>query len=216
MDVSWVLKKADGTSITRTGKISPGVPPEQALREIVGGSAQVAGDFIFTMSAREAGSEMTGHQGPDGHLEGVLKFTLINRGTKTTISEMTYREGERHGRSIVYFPNGTLQQEGNWDRGRRTGLWVVNSEHVRPALKISFLNDELDGETTIFDLSGAIKAKGIYKSGRPVDGSFITHPMQLFELLSRNSYEKQLEAELAHYRNGERDDIKPIIIQIRI
>ena len=63
-------------------------------------------------------------------------------------SKTSYKEGQKSGEAVQYFPNGK----------------VLKTE--------KYLDGEIDGEEIEFNADGTIKTKRIYKTGQPFEGNF--------------------------------------------
>jgi antitoxin component YwqK of YwqJK toxin-antitoxin module len=78
-----------------------------------------------------------------------------------------YESAERvlHGKAVTYYPNGKRESEGNYDQGKRSGMftwWYANGQ------KKSFgryLNDQEHGDWVWYHENGSRQARGSYANG---------------------------------------------------
>jgi hypothetical protein len=147
----------------------------------------------------------------DGHSEGRFLTFVTAEGKRFKMLEQEFHADLQHGRSIGYYPDGTVMHEGTWSLGLRQGQWTFNTQKLRPAMMLTYKDDQLHGETTIFSHTGAVIIRGDYESGSPKNGLFISDPYEYLRTLTTHS--KTFSTTLLRYEDGQHLDSKPIIVE---
>lgn len=69
--------------------------------------------------------KVRGKQTKDGKKEGVWK-SYNSEGYEMSI--IVYKDGEKHGHVVVYYPNGAVHYSGEYEEGERVGPWKFYNE----------------------------------------------------------------------------------------
>ena len=56
------------------------------------------------------------------------------------LSMTMYNHGEKHGHSIVKYPNGAIYYHGEYDHDKKTGIWKTYDENGKLATEIDYTN----------------------------------------------------------------------------
>ena len=89
-----------------------------------------------------------------------------------------YVEYDEHGKPLVkgkyvagleednwYYRNGTSEETGKYEGGRKEGLWTTTYEPGKVAFKIQYRQDVRDGKYTAYWENGNVKVSGKYENG---------------------------------------------------
>lgn len=83
-------------------------------------------------------------------------------------SEKYYEEGSlRLVKQVLYYPNGQIQQEGEFKDGRRHGKWISYFENGNKWSLNSYDIGNLDGEYKTWYENGELNVEGYYTNGQP-------------------------------------------------
>ena len=138
--------------------------------------------------------------------------------TRYLRSTLTYKDGEFNGPAVYYFPDGGVQQKGNFVKGKREGSWVEATAINDPDL------DNLPSDCQYFKytveykddkrVDGYVKAN-YYPSGRPYgefyvkDGERLNNDETIYypdgKLLRRNKEDDaklNITTQESYYKNG--------------
>lgn len=97
-------------------------------------------------------------------------WTFYNIGGDV-ISREDYKNNERHGKSITYFPSGRKAEITNYANGKKEGEWLQFYETGKPRAKGNYVDNKLEGEVFYYETTGRIRAKGKYVKGL-MDGNW--------------------------------------------
>ncbi|HOK52465.1 MAG TPA: toxin-antitoxin system YwqK family antitoxin [Bacteroidales bacterium] len=79
--------------------------------------------------------------------------------------EMTIRNGELDSTTILYFPDGKIQEIRNYKNGLMHGRWITyNAKGVKIA-EANYSYEKKDGKWQIFDDEGRLRYEMYYKNG---------------------------------------------------
>ena len=200
--VSYELTKADG-SVHKSQRllIEQGRSAEDSFAKFRSELAGEKGSLVFhTDAGPDAAVEMQG-MFANGDFEGNVRTFTILKETRTLISEESFHQGRREGRSVSYFPDdGTLLHEGQWKHGVKDGQWTFNARRFKPALIVTFRDGMLHGETRIYDQSGRTIIKGEYRDGNPHEGTFVDNPFAVIDPSLR--LHGQIPVTRRHFHDG--------------
>ncbi len=85
--------------------------------------------------------------------------------TNNRIAKETFKNGVRHGISIIYFENGRHFQELNWQNDQKHGAWKQFYENGNIKVQGNYINNQKSGPFTTFYIGGLIDTKGNYING---------------------------------------------------
>lgn len=145
----------------------------------------------------------------------VYNYYLQNKFAAAVKSKTNYKNGQKNGEEIQYFPNGKVLKIVKYSDGEEQGDQVeYNSDGSIKAKRIykngqpfegnfderfasdlfinqNYNNGLIEGEAIVKDESGNIVAKGIYKDGKPFNGTFVVKTEnEQNELISVSGYKK--------------------------
>jgi antitoxin component YwqK of YwqJK toxin-antitoxin module len=145
----------------------------------------------------------------------VYNYYLQNKFAAAVKSKTNYKNGQKNGEEIQYFPNGKVLKIVKYSDGEEQGDQVeYNSDGSIKAKRIykngqpfegnfderfasdlfinqNYNNGLIEGEAIVKDESGNIVAKGIYKDGKPFSGTFVVKTEnEQNELISVSGYKK--------------------------
>ena len=84
----------------------------------------------------------------------------------TIMEECEYFDGRKHGYEKKYFYTGANKQEGEYDLGLKTGVWVwyyLNTGEIRSEGK--YVKGKKEGEWKLYNSRGDLKTTFVYKDG---------------------------------------------------
>jgi len=84
------------------------------------------------------------------------------------VSEGQYLNGQKHGRWVIWFPNGTAARTEEFKNGHSDGVFVEWSAAGQRLAEISYKDDYRDGPTTIWSEDGSVRRE-LWVRGRRVD-----------------------------------------------
>lgn len=76
-----------------------------------------------------------------------------------------------HGGMLEFFPNGNRSVLGNWNEGRKDGLWITYYETGEQQSEETFVDNKAEGWSTSWWPNGVVKAEG-NKVGGKEDGEW--------------------------------------------
>ncbi|MET3029795.1 toxin-antitoxin system YwqK family antitoxin [Flavobacterium johnsoniae] len=145
----------------------------------------------------------------------VYNYYFQNKFAVALKSKTNYKNGQKNGEEIQYFPNGKVLKIVKYSDGEEQGDQVeYNSDGSIKAKRIykngqpfegnfderfasdlfinqNYNNGLIEGEAIVKDESGNIVAKGIYKDGKPFNGTFVVKTEnEQNELISVSGYKK--------------------------
>ncbi|SHH31138.1 Antitoxin component YwqK of the YwqJK toxin-antitoxin module [Flavobacterium johnsoniae] len=145
----------------------------------------------------------------------VYNYYFQNKFAVALKSKTNYKNGQKNGEEIQYFPNGKVLKIVKYSDGEEQGDQVeYNSDGSIKAKRIykngqpfegnfderfasdlfinqNYNNGLIEGEAIVKDESGNIVAKGIYKDGKPFSGTFVVKTEnEQNELISVSGYKK--------------------------
>lgn len=145
----------------------------------------------------------------------VYNYYFQNKFAVAVKSKTNYKNGQKNGEEIQYFPNGKVLKIVKYSDGEEQGDQVeYNSDGSIKAKRIykngqpfegnfderfasdlfinqNYNNGLIEGEAIVKDESGNIVAKGIYKDGKPFNGTFVVKTEnEQNELISVSGYKK--------------------------
>ncbi|MCK5465067.1 MAG: hypothetical protein KAI95_18700 [Bacteroidales bacterium] len=83
----------------------------------------------------------------------------------------TYRLGNKHGKSVKYYPEGSVSEELMWEQDMRDGPWRHYYEDSTLRLAASYKHDVLHGEFSVYNREKRMIIRGNYVNGR-MDGAW--------------------------------------------
>jgi antitoxin component YwqK of YwqJK toxin-antitoxin module len=84
----------------------------------------------------------------------------------TLMEECEYFDGRKHGYEKKFYYTGANKQEGEYDFGLKTGVWVwyyLNSGEIRSEGK--YIKGKKEGEWKLYNSRGDLKTTFVYKDG---------------------------------------------------
>lgn len=84
----------------------------------------------------------------------------------TLMEECEYFDGRKHGYEKKFYYTGANKQEGEYDFGLKTGVWVwyyLNSGEIRSEGR--YIKGKKDGEWKLYNSRGDLKTTFVYKDG---------------------------------------------------
>ncbi|KQS90173.1 hypothetical protein [Chryseobacterium sp. Leaf394] len=144
------------------------------------------------------------------------EYYLQNNFATNLKSVSNYIKGEKSGKEIVYFPNGTISLETNYKIRYKEGEEIVFNENgslkskrvykknepfngnfdVRVGgmlVNQNYTNGVKEGEAIVKNEDGEVVGKGIYKNGKPFNGTFIEdneNRSDTYELINVENFKK--------------------------
>ena len=101
--------------------------------------------------------------------EGLIykKFTDVPFTGKTTGQvQVSFKNGQKDGPWVFYYPNGQLKEKGDYKNGEREGSWVEYYEHGQLRDKGDYKNGEKEGPRVSYWDNGQVFEKGDFKNGK--------------------------------------------------
>ncbi|AWK03393.1 hypothetical protein HYN56_03805 [Flavobacterium crocinum] len=154
----------------------------------------------------------------------VYDYYFQNKFAVALKSKTSYKNGQKNGEEIQYFPNGKVLKIVKYSEGEAQGDQIeYNSDGSIKAKRIYkngqpfegnfderfasdlFINQNYskglkEGEAIVKDESGTIVAKGIYKDGKPFNGTFvIKNENEQNELINVSNYKKNGVQKIFNY-----------------
>ncbi|MFD2941109.1 toxin-antitoxin system YwqK family antitoxin [Flavobacterium notoginsengisoli] len=154
----------------------------------------------------------------------VYDYYFQNKFAVALKSKTSYKNGQKNGEEIQYFPNGKVLKIVKYAQGEAQGDQIeYNSDGSIKAKRIYkngqpfegnfderfasdlFINQNYskglkEGEAIVKDESGTIVAKGIYKDGKPFNGTFvIKNENEQNELINVADYKKNGVQKIFNY-----------------
>ncbi|GAA6768358.1 hypothetical protein AAFH68_43120 [Flavobacterium sp. CGRL1] len=154
----------------------------------------------------------------------VYNYYFQNKFAVALKSKTNYKNGQKNGEEIQYFPNEKVLKIVKYSDGEEQGDQVeYNSDGSIKAKRIykngqpfegnfderfasdlfinqNYNNGLIEGEAIVKDESGNIVAKGIYKDGKPFSGTFVVKTEnEQNELISVSGYKKNGIQEIFNY-----------------
>ncbi len=83
----------------------------------------------------------------------------------------TYREGRKHGKSMKFYPEGSVSEILNWEDDLKHGKWQQFYEDSTLRLSSSYLRGELHGEYRVWGRDSIPLIQGTYVMGK-MDGDW--------------------------------------------
>jgi antitoxin component YwqK of YwqJK toxin-antitoxin module len=83
----------------------------------------------------------------------------------------TYQEGQKHGNSVKYYPEGAVSEILNWENGMKHGMWQQFYEDSTLKLSASYIDDKLHDDYELWSPESSRVIKGRYIMGR-MDGTW--------------------------------------------
>lgn len=111
--------------------------------------------------------EAAHYQNDTLHGERILYYA--DSGKKQIVEN--YHKGSFDGIYQVYYPNGILEQEGNYIINVMDSIWVRYYDSGQLKEEVTFSDNEENGPFKEFHENGNIKAEGFYKNGDNEHGS---------------------------------------------
>jgi antitoxin component YwqK of YwqJK toxin-antitoxin module len=84
----------------------------------------------------------------------------------------TYLMGKKNGKSVKYYPEGSISEILNWEDDLKHGEWMQFYEDSTLRRSTSYLNGKLHGEYRIYSPTGVSLVQGAYLNGR-MNGTWI-------------------------------------------
>ncbi len=69
------------------------------------------------------------------------------------------------GPYVIYYPNNDLKAKGEYSKGRKHGVWKTWYENGKLSEQLNWKNGQLQGESSLFDSTGALISSGYYSRG---------------------------------------------------
>lgn len=154
----------------------------------------------------------------------VYDYYFQNKFAVALKSKTSYKNGQKNGEEIQYFPNGKVLKMVKYSEGEAQGDQIeYNSDGSIKAKRIykngqpfegnfderfasdlfinqNYKNGQKDGETIVKEESGTVVAKGIYKDGKPFKGTFvIKNEEEQNELINVTDYKKNGVQKIFNY-----------------
>jgi hypothetical protein len=90
----------------------------------------------------------------DKYQNGIVKF----RGF--------FRQGQRHGQWMSFYPNGEAWSEMHYDKGKREGPNVAYFENGKVRYTGNYRNDQRDSIWVFYDSTGVVAERAVYENDR--------------------------------------------------
>lgn len=145
----------------------------------------------------------------------VYEYYIQNKFAVSTKSKIGYKQGQKFGEQIKYYPNGKIHELTKYLDGERVGDEIVYNKDETIMKKRLYKNGEpfegnfeenfvgrllinqnyvkglKEGEAIVRTEIDSIVAKGIYKNGKPYNGTFIVkNGEDLHELIHLTDFKK--------------------------
>lgn len=154
----------------------------------------------------------------------VYDYYFQNKFAVALKSKTSYKDGQKNGEEVQYFPNGKVLKTVKYFEGEAQGDQIeYNSDGSIKAKRIykdgqpfegnfderfasdlfisqNYKNGQKEGEAVVKDESGTVVAKGIYKGGKPFNGTFvIKNEDEQNELINVTDYKKNGVQKIFNY-----------------
>ena len=144
----------------------------------------------------------------ENYENGVQESSSFNFYDDGSWTEIHYKNGEPHGKYIVYFGNGQKEKERNNNFGKLDGIQYEWYENGQLKIQENFKNGILEGESLKYLENGLLKRRKIYKDGK-IDGllyelwDFQGNPVE-GGIYSETEYENDIPngKETVYFANG--------------
>lgn len=104
----------------------------------------------------------------NGLINGIVYVLWDFRGNLVdggVYSETEYQNDMKHGKEIVFYPNGTKMRAGNCKNGEEEGERIWWNKNGTISIKEFYKNGELDGERFLYDDHGQLESVQLYENG---------------------------------------------------
>jgi antitoxin component YwqK of YwqJK toxin-antitoxin module len=81
---------------------------------------------------------------------------------KKVISKESYLDNKRNGKSILFYLDGSVQDECEWRNGLKDGLWIKYYINGNKMLEAHYLNSKLNGSFLTFSEKGMKASEGAF------------------------------------------------------
>ena len=88
------------------------------------------------------------------------------------LEDVEYKNGKKHGPSVLYYASGGQRREGAFDMGQKTGKWVQYHRNGQPASVNYYRENQPTGDHEAYYENGALKQTGQFNEcrGKSTDG----------------------------------------------
>ncbi len=93
------------------------------------------------------------------------KWVYYHRQSPTIMSVEHYKNGKLHGLRQVFYPDGKIAEEINYDGGQKTGIYKKYAQSGVVLEEATYEKDTLHGPAIYRDPSGKVVSQGNYKNG---------------------------------------------------
>lgn len=94
---------------------------------------------------------------------GVVEYSI---GNGPVGQEESFKNGKKHGTSIVWYVNGRKESLSTYKNGKRDGKDISWYENGRKSEEINYKNDLVDGKYTAWFSNGYREQESFYKNGK--------------------------------------------------